>query len=238
VKKYLAVLTLISFFVLSLLTLSSCRQPGSPIVRVGSEDSSAETANEKAVPSFALIRSKVLSRYCLDCHDGSRANRERLNTFAEVTAQLAQIKQRVFIDTASGKRMPPQSDLSASARALLDKWINAGAPEIGSSETVLPPEAKPTEISWSVVFESVISPRCVRCHYEGGLSDDGFTPIVNLKIYDNAKGSASATFKYAIVKEEMPPAPTGTADGAPNPKALTTQEKQILSDWIVQGMKP
>jgi uncharacterized membrane protein len=219
------------------LSLSSCRQPGSPMVRVGSEDSSADTLNEKSVPSFALIKSKVLSRYCLDCHDGSRANRQRLNTFAEVTAQLTDIKQRVFVDTASGRRMPPQTDLPASARALLEKWINAGAPEIGSSETVTPPEQKPTEISWNIVFESVISPRCVRCHYEGGLSDDGFTPIVNLKIYENAKGSASAIFKYAVVKEEMPPAPTETPAGTKNPKALTLQEKQILSDWIVQGMK-
>lgn len=92
------------------------------------EDDTASTPITEAQLNFAEVKSQVLTPYCLNCHSAAGGSQGGigLETYAQVSARLAAVERTALVQ----KRMPPTGDLSASASELLQKWIDAGAPEL------------------------------------------------------------------------------------------------------------
>lgn len=70
----------------------------------------------------------IVAQYCATagCHDaGTNAGNVTLTSFAQASASVARINQRVVID----KTMPPSERLTSDQLAIIRCWIANGAPQ-------------------------------------------------------------------------------------------------------------
>jgi hypothetical protein len=82
-----------------------------------------------------------------------------------------------------------------------------------------------SEVSWDQVSNEVFKPVCASCH--GPSNTEG---VIVLTDYEVVKNSIGTVFYLSTVSRQMPPPESGMK--------LTRQQKQLLSDWIIGGMKP
>ena len=169
---------------------------------------------------------QIFQASCLGCHSGNQA--PDLRTYENVKANLAIIGNEIF-----SKQMPPRGPIALKEMALLKAWIDQGAP-VGRAD----PKPTPGNGSgprpkrfWSDVNNRVLKTSCTNCHFAGnpkGISD--FSTIAPIRT------SIGSILYVAVVAPVMPPAPPNTPETAPNPNQLTSDQKDLLSQWVVDGM--
>ncbi|KYG70704.1 hypothetical protein AZI85_01875 [Bdellovibrio bacteriovorus] len=177
---------------------------------------------------FAIVMSEVIAPKCLECHSSAGGNRGGVNleTYANVKAEIAAIQSTVANNSMPLNRQP----LSARQKALLNKWIEAGAPEtvtenppVQAPTPAPPPDMPPEEVvgpslDWLTVRTLVVEPKCLNCHSaptnRGG---------VNLETYQNVLSNI-ADVDATIRDGSMPRRTT-----------LTPEQKKLILDWIAAG---
>ncbi len=92
---------------------------------------------------FATVRAQVFQPHCFQCHSQAGGNRAGVNleSYANVNSRLATIQNAV-----NSGAMPPSGSLPTATRALLNNWIQAGAPEINSGGPQPNPNPNPQPI--------------------------------------------------------------------------------------------
>ena len=130
--------------------------------------------------------------------------------------------------------MPKQAPLPQVEQELLRLWIAEGA-----NEEALSPQSTPTPIPerpyvrWTEVNEKIILPRCLGCH-----RTEVSKTLTDLSTYLALKDNIGSILVLTVANAYMPPPPQGTPQGAANPNQLSRNEKEILSNWVVDGMQP
>lgn len=181
--------------------------------------------------SFAAIRDAIMDR-CVACHDGSKSF--NCLAYADVKSRLDRMKDRVL----DKRDMPPGAPLSAGQYDLLARWIAAGGPEFGEQAPPPLPPPKPLEPKFASIHEKILINMCVHCHSPG--KPGGGVPLNTLKdLVDSPRllvipGNAAESGLYLAVREKakpskkMPPPDSGI-------RPLTTEEVQVIVDWINSG---
>lgn len=176
-----------------------------------------ERINQLALDSnYESVNAKVLSGQCLQCHSqaGGNAGNLNLETYQSIRTNLNQIMYRVL----ETKDMP-RGGLAGADYALMEMWLQSGAPEKNTLTSPLPILKGP--FNWLVIKEQILKRNCLDCH-------SSVTPEAGLDLsdYDQFKNNYAKIFDRTFVKQDMPPEPY---DG------LNVNEKQAVLKWISQG---
>lgn len=156
-----------------------------------------------ATIDFAMINSQILSNdstgKCSKCHAWA-------TSYTQVAGKLSSIKDRVARAPGSPGAMPKDGPpLADELKALLFAWIDAGAPEFGTTDgdggenppdPIPPPEL---ENNWDSISRNIIEPYCLKCHREPDFLNDG----VVLVTYDDVF-SKSRRIRKEVVDRSMP----------------------------------
>ena len=176
-----------------------------------------ETINQLALESnYESVNAKVLVSQCLDCHSNAGGNKGNLNleTYKNIRSNLNQIMYRVL----ETKDMP-RGGLTGSDYALMEMWLQSGAPEKNTMSG--PPVVLKGPFNWMLIRDQVLKRNCLDCHSsiapEAGL---------DLSDYDQFKNNYAKIFDRTFVKQDMPPEPY---DG------LSVNERQAVLKWMSQG---
>jgi hypothetical protein len=177
---------------------------------------------------YARIRDEVLRPHCLSCH-GREA--PVLLTYEQVKANLTEIEKAVLTD----RSMPKAGPLSSAKASRLKEWIDAGAPEVVATPQAAPspaPTSSPDAgngsgrpVTFALLKEKVLDPACNSCHFPD--NEDEITPLGD---YENVKAVKGSLWGFTILKGTMPPV------DEPGVEPLTLEQKQIISDWFIDGM--
>jgi len=170
--------------------------------------------------SYSQVGQYVFSS-CVGCHSSASASGGvALDSYLGVKANLSNVANAALTQ----KTMPPSASLAQDQQDLLQKWIDQGAPEYGSSGTPTPtpsgPTPSPSPISASVSYANNVAPiiqaNCLGCH-NGGQSPNlsGFTNFSN-----NASSSISAIDSGSMPRNSSP---------------LSTADKSTIQTWINEG---
>lgn len=190
---------------------------------------------------FQQVLEGVLKPDCFECHSATYGD------YTVVAAQAPRILNAVLLGTMPKNASP----LSDEKKALLQAWVNDGAPEFAGKVSL----AIPLAPTFKSLFANVIGPKCVACHT--GRSNSPAPPDVNLSSYEEIIKSNE---KYALVfgdgflsqelgadseliylitdpVEPMPPIQIpGNPDYNANPiPKLNDDEVKALTDWILKG---
>lgn len=213
-----------SLFIITFL-LSACHYKINKESGVGLGDGGNVTAGQV---SFATVMSEVIAPKCLECHSSAGGNRGGVNleTYAAVKAEVTAIRATIANDSMPLNRAP----LTANQKALLNKWIDAGAPETvaatpppsdGGAPVEPAPEPEPPAgpaLDWLTVRTLVIEPKCLNCHSaptnRGG---------VNLETYQNVLSNINDV--DATIRDGSMPRRT----------TLSAEQKKLILDWIAVG---
>jgi hypothetical protein len=178
-------------------------------------------------PSFALIKEQILGPRCLACHSGSHP--PTLVTYDQVKANAAKIDEIVVVK----QTMPKRGPIPAAERELLATWIRAGAPEEGATIQTGTQAGPRPEMTWKTLKETVLNGRCFVCHFEGNTG--GLSNLDDSEVFREKIGTI---YFLSVADSLMPPPPAGTPEGVPTPNRLARAEKEAISFWVVDGMKP
>lgn len=188
--------------------------------------------SEKASIAWATVQAEVIGPRCIRCHDSS--DRLPLNTYPLVLSKIDEIKRAVLIE----RTMPKNGALSSREFAILEAWIEAGAPEQRVPPSTPTPQPSPTPTVIEPTFDSinqhVFSRRCVSCHSEGGRAEH--IPLTSkeeildspreLVIPGNADESGIVLAIERPDEKRMPPPPRSP---------LTPDEMRVIREWITNG---
>jgi len=176
-----------------------------------------ERINQLALESnYESVNAKVIIGQCLQCHSQAAGNAGNLNleTYQNIRANLNQIMYRVL----ETKDMP-RGGLNGIDYALMEMWLQAGAPEKNTQTGPMPTLKGP--LNWLAIRDQILKRNCLDCH-------SSVTPEAGLDLsdYDQFKNNYAKIFDRTFVKQDMPPEPY---DG------LNVGEKQAVLKWISQG---
>jgi uncharacterized membrane protein len=195
--------------------------------RVEKEALDKAKVNPQAV-GFTEVQVAVLGPKCARCHGF-------VATYEGVIANLADISARVSSTDADFMMPPPNAaPLTADEKAALLGWIARGAPRVGGGEVEQPatppsppvpapvpsppvPPSLPPQLTYANVRDSVLVPKCARCH--SALVNSYDEVLVNLS---EIASRVRSPFDF----DQMPP---------PRAAQLTEEEKNLLLDWIEAG---
>lgn len=172
------------------------------------------------VLGYNSLRSMIFERHCISCHgDKGGVN---LETYSKARSELNAIMNRAVV--AMDMPPPPAAPLSASERALIQAWVNAGGPENDVSPSSAPlspvPEDLPTgPVRYAQVRQKVFKPKCVWCHGEKYTKHG-----VDLRTYESVIRDLDRVVKEALVKKKMPPR-----------HPLTSERQAWLKAWVDEG---
>lgn len=188
---------------------------------------------------------KVFENNCASCHYGATQNTDTLTNVTDLNA-LATSK---FIVPGSAEAsplyqevlqgaMPPGRSLDSSDRELIANWIvSLNTPQPTPTPTPQPtvtpkptatPSPSPTPANPNATFtnisKTILQNRCVGCHGgDGGYSFNNYTNT--MKAVTAGKPNSSRLY-------------TSVSSGAmPRGGSLTTQQIQLIYDWILAGAK-
>tara|TARA_Y100001958_G_C21211461_1_gene537163 strand:- start:655 stop:1299 length:645 start_codon:yes stop_codon:yes gene_type:complete len=161
---------------------------------------------------FQVVNSKIFEPYCFSCH------KDWSGQYAPTHQRLTEI-QKLVKSNLMPKYAPPLSD---DLKALLNTWIEIGAPEFSKTDDYQPgnPDPKKPEdpkepqepefLGFQKVFSEVLEPTCVHCH----------------STYTN----------YDFVKSEVPYIKEQIETNAmPLDRDLTPKQKELILKWIEDG---
>ena len=119
-----------------------------------------------------------------------------------------------------------ESPSGPSPRVDSKKETTPGTPQLTTPVTRGTPGTTPAArapVTWAVVSEKVIVPRCSACHGKGTSLD--------LTTYEGFMGVAPTAYGLVFFttdpENKMPPGPD-----------LTAEQKQVLADYLADGLKP
>ncbi len=179
-----------------------------------------DSSVSKGSYGYEQVNRNVFLTQCLGCHVKKNP---QLATYADVKNALPKIINAVFVE----KNMPPKG-MSKVDFAILRKWIADGAPEKvpnpspdpSSSPQPTPPLGRP--ILWTQFKQQVFEKQCLNCHFTG--NKDGVSDYSDI----NVLRSTIATAMYlTLVTKQMPPPPV----------KLSSDESDVFSRWIIDGMR-
>ena len=213
--------------------LSSWLAAGAPEVAQGGVPEPVATATvappEPTKPNFASIKKNILNTQCIICHSpGNAASKLPLADLAKLLKLREGLvipfhpEKSLLLQAINGQGdtpMPPVKSKRVVTKeqiAVIQKWIELGAPEYESPDTKPPVYAL---IPFSKVYDDVFIPRCVRCH--GGSSP---AKGRNFETYGGVQASLQEILFTALVEKTMPPK-----------SHLSASEADELSEWIKRG---
>lgn len=181
--------------------------------------------------SFTMVNEKIFTPSCIACHSGSHL--PFLTNYQEIKSRITEIQVQVI----EKQKMPKKGPLPQDEMDLLKQWIADGAPEFAQTPETAPTPPAPTGgdrpvMKWAELSAKLLKSKCFNCHYKNNLDK-----VSDLEDYNTFVGTIGTSYFVTVVTPAMPPAPKGTPEGAPNPNQLTRSEKEMLSNWIVDGMK-
>lgn len=171
---------------------------------------------------YNQVQAAVLSRRCLECHNGARAEGgANFEGYDNTVRWLSRIEYRATQD----RTMPPAGPLPEGEMQLLRAWVaGGGLPgdgiSIGPAQTN--PKLRNVPITWGLLRKEVFEKHCFECHA-------GSVPEKNLDLSDLAQARAKAAeiFERAVVVRDMPLTPL---------PALNIDERRAIGAWIAEGM--
>ncbi len=200
-------------------TLGSCayRVDKSATAESDAIDSSAA----KGVYGYDQVNALVITPRCLGCH---QSRQPTLNSYNDIKAALLRTIKAALVD----RTMPPKG-MSSTERAILQKWIADGAPELVSNPSPDPsPSPTPAPLPagrpvlWTSFKQQVFEKQCLNCHFTG--NKDGISDYSDINVVRNTIG----TMVYLVLAtKQMPPAPV----------KLSPDEADIFSRWVFDGMR-
>jgi uncharacterized membrane protein len=177
---------------------------------------------------FAEVREKIFVPFCIQCH-------VQYGDYTFVQQDLKNIKTAV-----NQNRMPKnQSPLSSEQKQLLAEWISSGA-QNEAVVSVQPPTAEPQGLqpTWDSLYKNIFVPKCVVCHSPTGpanwvdvSSRAGMTKTLLKHIDFKNIENSNLILRLKDPEEPMPPLPPDS-----NIPQLTTEEVQIVIEWIEAGL--
>ncbi|MGZ3796234.1 MAG: c-type cytochrome domain-containing protein [Pseudobdellovibrionaceae bacterium] len=205
--------------------------------------------------NYAFVNAKVFQPKCFKCHSLAGGNKGDVNleTYENVLAKLGDIQNEVFVEGS----MPPAEaggPLGEYEKNVLKMWIDAGTPRTaGEGPAPLPapsPAPKPTDpvtppvndpevigANWNEISKKVFEPKCIKCHQAGEKAED--FPLTDKDWVSNPAnemikpGEPDKSPLYVAItrrdRKVMPPPKTGMT--------LSTQEKDAIKNWILNGAK-
>jgi cytochrome c5 len=170
---------------------------------------------------FSEVREKVFQKYCNECHS---TRGPVLTEYPTAKQGTEGIRKSVLVE----RRMPPNAALPPDARAILQAWLDSGAPE-GDPAPLPTPSPEPTDdgkapelVRWGDVKEQVFRRSCTQCHFTG--NQLGREPLDSA---DAVRMSVGSVLGLSIM-DQMPP------EGE---RPMTKAQKLLLSRWIIDGMQ-
>lgn len=205
---------------LLLLLLSACAY------RVEKEGADSVKLNPDSL-GFPEVQAAIFGPKCARCHGWA-------GSYEGVTANLAEISARTQSADPNFMMPPPNATaLTAEEKSSLAAWIAKGAPRVGGGEPgqpSVPPPAPPAPtpppvvpgpispvLSYNNVRDSVLVPKCARCHSQ--MVNNYDSVVANLT---EINSRVRSEFDF----DQMPPARAAQ---------LTVEEKNLLLDWIAAG---
>jgi uncharacterized membrane protein len=187
---------------------------------VQKENSTSPEIGTTSVTDFSSVNALVLGPKCASCHSTPNLRGGiDLSNYETVKRSAGRIQARAIKD----RTMPPDNSLSSSEIELLDKWLRAGAPL--SAQTVgKEPDQSPVQVpTWTDVKMKFFVSSCYTCHSPP--APDGNLDLTSLT---DVRANASKIFNRVVIDQTMPIAPIAKP---------TPEEKKLLVDWLVGGMK-
>lgn len=216
---------LLSLF--TLLILASCGKEHMPVLESIKVGGGATISNGSA-PGFNQVK-QIFSAKCLMCHNGSGHPKDWTN-YETSKGNLDKLNNRLFVVG----NMPAVGSLSASEKATVKAWIDAGGPLEGKAGPTDPtptpgptPTPEPTPIPTPLPgpndivgfdwVKPIFQAKCTMCH----------NGSVHPKIWTNYETSKNDLVKLndrLFVVGNMPAA-----------GSLSANEKTIIKAWLAAG---
>lgn len=170
-------------------------------------------------PSYASVRDQVLVPKCVSCH-------QEFTDYAKTFAEREDIRQKALVDHS----MPKGASLSSDQTALLQKWLDAGAPQQSAqgatdTGTTTPPPPQALAPTWDNVQKHFFVPYCARCH---GSPDDSEGDL-ELTDLAQVRAHASSILKHVLVDQNMPPSKRSY-------DRMEANDKLLMVNWISARM--
>lgn len=212
----------------------------------GQEGKSSTSISGSALIDWNLMKNSVLSS-CMSCHVGHSA--PELGSLSSTQQNLNTVRTEIHANT-----MPPAKNgyvpLSDCGKAILDSWIQQGAPEttntrVGDLAACKEVAGSPQEgntpielmpLNYQTLMTKVLQPKCVKCHNPdsedleaAGLLFYPYSEITKRSRLWAGPGKSSKIIRSVTRAddEQMPP----PSEGAP----LTAQEVDFIIRWIDAG---
>lgn len=240
---------LFSITICSAIFLLSCNYNiiKNPQALGGSNNSQTLPPNESANLGWDLIKNSALTT-CMSCHVGHTS--PELGSLGSVQQNLNKILTEVHSNS-----MPPAKNgyapLSDCNKAILEVWIQQGAPptsstKVGDLPACKTTTGKPSEdnntplaempLTYQTLMTKILQPKCLKCHNPDSEDVDAagilffpFSEITKRNRLWAPPGRDSKIIKVLSRSDEtrMPP----PEDGAP----LSAQEIEFITRWIDAG---
>ena len=194
------------------------------------------------VMGYNSLKTAVFQVNCIGCHGNALAKKGvNLESYALAVAVVDKIKTEAVVD----KSMPPTGPLPDSEQALIEQWIDAGAPEndiavaipspspspspspeISPSPEPSPspspsPVSPPPVVTYAMVRDQVFVPQCLKCHDDSLAKPKGG---VTLSTFAEVTSFISKVQNEILVDQSMPPAGPLSAD-----------DQALFRTWIGEG---
>ena len=185
------------------------------------ESDTVDSSVTKGVYGYSQVNAIVFIPRCLGCHNSRKPT---FISYIEIKSALPHIITAALVD----RTMPPKG-MSATERAILQKWIADGAPELVSNPSPDPapsptpaplPPGRP--ILWTAFNQQVFEKQCLNCHFTG--NKDGISDYSDINVVRNSIG----TMTYLVLATKQMPPP---------PAKLSPDEADIFSRWVFDGMR-
>lgn len=202
---------------------------------------------------FSTLSNVVLQPKCIECHKPFRHG--FLNSPAAVQSKIDAIRTAVFV-TREMPELPVK--LSDCESEMLKAWLDDGAPETserlvsdlpacaGDSEPQPTPEPTPSatpiasptpdatpelEVTFTEVFDNVISVRCLRCHNGEDVEASAFDVPLNTaeQIFAQKLIIPGSPESSRLIKSVLK---TGMGRMPPRGDALTPDQIELLQNWV------
>lgn len=192
----------------------------------------------KAELNYATVKQKIFLSRCEGCHNEARPRHGiRVDTFEQVKLNL----QRIVQSTLVSKSMPVGQPLSDSEMALLQAWVEAGAPETTTPETSKESgEQTDMPVPGIADFDYIRGPLfqkhlCYTCHVKGqhggDVVIDKLEALLDPRYRAVVPGQPDRSVLIRVLEAEdrkrMPPISSGAG--------LQPSEVKLVRDWIARG---
>ncbi len=190
--------------------------------------------NSKVEPAFETVRSLILTPYCVSCH-------QQYSTYTSTQREAQAIYTAV-----TANRMPKGAGgmLPDSLKALLQRWVAAGAPE-QPGQIPSDPELVVLQPNWNSIHALIITPRCLVCHNPQGqakfldLSSRQAIYMARNRIFGPGEGKTlldfdkpGSSYLLDVIQDPVEPMPPVLS----NIRRLNKAEIDTLIEWIGLGL--